>query len=337
MYKRMISAVNEDLKKTKKAIVAIGCSFVQGQGAINDELYESYEWNFIKQGEPIEIILTRKEKKQILKKYPSVFEEYDKLNFTFMEYDNAFVNVLCKKYLNKTYTPINFGLRGCGNRGSIKELYFNNIQWDLAEEIIVVYMPSGLERFDFINDTNVEHFRWICMWPHFENAEKNSNKRLLWEGYNKSLYSEKFEVLEQIAHVQELLTWVNYKNAKLIITPGFDRRYDRNYFKLVLEKTIHRDVDKNIKKSFNIFEKTSLDIDFLDLFPWDNFFKPQGHSTFADLAIAQEPSIKDKLDYYGQFLGNRSPNGWMTSCAHPGQKSHDLFAKLLSIYIKGIQ
>ena len=96
----------------------------------------------------------------IKKKYPSLNKSPDgKLDFTFMEYDNAFVNVLCNKYLQGSYTPINFGLRGCGNRATIKELYFYpEIDWHLIDEIIVIYCPSGVERFDFINDTYTDHF-----------------------------------------------------------------------------------------------------------------------------------------------------------------------------------
>lgn len=333
MYDIQIVEATKDLKKTKRAIVAIGCSFVQGQGAVNDELYENYKWHYKGPGHPLVPLIDSKTTRSLFKKYKNLKLGFDrKIDFTFMEYENAFVNVLCKKYFKGRYTPINLGIRGCGNRASIKELYFNSIDWDSLDEIIVIYVPSGLERFDFINDNNSEHFRWVCMWPHYENIDKDTARRSLWEGYSRALYSEKFQVLEQIAHVQELLSWVNFKNAKLIVTPGFDRRYNKTYFKKMLEDTINRQNDEIVKET-TFFNGKHSDGKFIELFPWNNFFKPQGHETFADLAMAQESNLKDKNDYYFQFMGKGSTDRWITPCAHPSQKAHDLFAQELYTHI----
>ena len=40
MYQIQVNEINKKLKNNKKAIIAIGCSFVQGQGAVDDELYQ---------------------------------------------------------------------------------------------------------------------------------------------------------------------------------------------------------------------------------------------------------------------------------------------------------
>lgn len=336
MYKQQIKHINDDLQKTRKAIISIGCSFVQGQGAVNPELYTDYKWKY-KPSCPLEIDATPSEKNQIIKKYPSVVNNHGNLEFTFMEYDNAFVNVLCKKYLDGRYTPINLGLRGCGNRGSIKELYFHpELNWHNIDECIVIYCPSGLERFDFINDEGVDHYKWVCMWPHYKDKPPGAVKTL-WEGYAKAISSNKFEVMEQIAHVQELMTWCKTKNAKLIVTPGFDRRYDRDYFKDCLKHTVVRDQDRSMKSNeINLFFDTSDKLHLLDLFPWDNMFKPAGFTTFVDLVMSQE-TLTDKLDHYFQFLGTGSPNGWITSCSHPSAKGHDLFAQHLAKHIETLK
>ena len=71
----------------------------------------------------------------------------------------------------------------------------------------------------------------------------------------------------------------------------------------------------------------------IDLFPWDKMFKPNGYETFADLAISMEDTLEDTTDHYFQFLGKGSPEGWITSCSHPSQKAHDLFAKHLYKHI----
>ena len=341
MYNSQVEEINDSLKKTGKAIISIGCSFVQGQGAINDTLYDNFEWEYKGEGASLKPTLTDKDVKRILKQYPATKKAKDgSIDFTFLEYANSFVNILCNRYFNHTYTPINLGLRGCGNRGSIKELYFHpDIRWTLAKEVIVVYMPSGLERFDFINDTCDDHFRWVCMWPHYESMEP-SDRRTLWEGYGKNLWSEKFGVLEQIGHVQELLSWCTaHNNAKLIITPGFDKRYDKDYFEYILKQDVRRADDYNntipveLKPSWDPKHSRKL----LNQFPWGLMFSPANKKTFAELALSQEPDIEDRTDYYFQFLGNRSPNGWITPCAHPGEKAHDLFAKYLHNHILSLQ
>jgi hypothetical protein len=158
----------------------------------------------------------------------------------------------------------------------------------------------------------------------------------LWEGYAKSLWSEKFGVIEQIGHVQELMLWCKSKNAKLIITPSFDRRYSKEHFKENLSLNLNRGY--NPKENERLIEKNNQvrgphsDIELLNLFPWDNMFKPQNCETFADLSMAQE-KLNDLNDHFFQFLGKGSPNKWITPCAHPSAKAHDLFAKLLYEHI----
>jgi hypothetical protein len=341
MYKEQVRKITKDLKRTKKAIIAIGCSFVQGQGAVDDKLYQDYTWEY-HEGRPLTIDLTDKHRKRLLKgnsnlKLNGLTGSDSNIDFTMMEYDNAFVNVLCNKYFNKSHTPINLGIRGCGNRASIKELYmYPEINYDDLTEIIVLYAPSGLERFDFINDEAEDHFNWKCMWPHYEHMEEDSPRLPLWKGYSQVLHSDKFEVLEQIAHVQELLTWCKYRNARLVITPGFDRRYDKEYFNECLSKHVERKNDTFVKSNKPIFGKSKSNKSHLiDLFPWSCMFKPAGFNTFADLVISKEDKVEDKLDHYGQFLGKGSPDKWITPCSHPSQKGHDLFASYLYTHIAG--
>lgn len=340
MLHSQIPLINDTIKKTGKAVVAIGCSFVQGQGAIDDDLYENYKWQYLGMGHPLKIDITTFEKLTILKAHQDLLkpDPDHKIDFTGMEYKNAFVNVLCKKYFDGEYAPINLGIRGCGNRASIKELYFRpEIDWDGIKELIVVYMPSGIERFDFVNDLWPEHFHWKAMWPNAVENPSNGREHL-WEGYNKSLYSEKFGVIEQLAHVQELMTWCKLRNAKLIVTPGFDRRYNKEYFENELSLSIERNFDGNIKEirrpGLFTFDNSKDHKLLANLWPWQQTFEPEGYKTLADLAMSKEPSLEDTKDYFFQFLGNRTPQGWMTSCAHPGAKAHDLYAKLLYNHIK---
>jgi hypothetical protein len=330
MYKKQIPEINAGIKRTKKVIISIGCSFVQGQGAVNPELYDDYEWTYEELGVPLYLTLDPAGEKALMKKYPSVCKTDGRLDFRFMEFENAFVNVLCKKYFNGEYTPINLGLAGCGNRGSIKELYFQpDINWHEVEEFIVLYVPSGLERFDFINDQWGDHAHWICMWPHYKDKPEGP-RRDLWKGYHTSLYSDKFEVLEQIAHIQELMLWCKQHNARLIITPGFDHRYDKDVFSKALNMQIARTMDGDLIKDNNSFFQSAGVSKLVNMWPWDNMFYPDDQKTFADAVTAQEGK---KDDHFFNYLGKGSPNGWITACAHPSAKGHDYFAQLLYNHI----
>ena len=337
MFKQQVTEINNKLLRTNKAIISLGCSFVQGQGAVNDELYTEYTWKYKGLGSPLEIDVTADQRTSILQRYLNVkLHVYDqnKLDFTFMEYDNSFVSVLCNKYFNGEYVPINLGQRGCGNRATIKELYFYpEIHWDKIDEIIVIYCPSGLERFDFIHDSFTNHYHWKCMWPHYENVH-GAHQKKLWEGYNKTVWSETGEVLEQIAHVQELLTWCKSKNAKLIITPGFDTRYDKGIFEEAMRMQIVRNENGEIvekRRSITMGQERS---QIVNLFPWDKMFKPQGYSTFIELAVSNEKGSKPTSCFFSQYIGKGSPTGWVTPCAHPSAKAHNQFAYCLHKHIQ---
>lgn len=335
MYKRLVPSINEQIKKTKRAIISLGCSFVQGQGAVDDVMYTDYKWTYEKIGIPLKLNVDKIVRKEIIQRFPSVrLDPTGELDFTFMEYKNAFVQVLAEKYFENSYAAINLGRRGNGNRSSIKDLYLiPEIKLNECDEIIVIYCPSGPERFDFINDEGIDHHRWRTMWPNYKDVEeRNLYRRMLWEGYSKYLYSEKSTIIEQIVNVQELMLWCNYHNAKLIITPSFDYRYSRSYFKDELSNNYVRHGDGTIMNI--VKDKKSDDLKYLDMWPWDMMFKPEGHETFMDLVMSKEYPGETEFHHFFDFLGTGSPNGWVTSCAHPSAKGHDLFAKTLFNYIQ---
>lgn len=336
MYNKQLLQINKDIDRTGRAIIALGCSFVQGQGAVHDSLYEQYNWKYIKLGTPLELVLSDKEKNELINQYPDLlYEKPDgKLNFTFMEYENAFPNVLAKKYFEGSYAVINLGILGCGNRATIKELYFHpEIHWDKIKEIIVIYCPSGMERFDFVHDNWDDHVHFKCMWPHPNDIEEGPRK-ILWTGYRDHLYSDKFQVVEQLTHVQELLQWCHNKNAKLIITPAFDARYNKKYFIDTLNKCIVRKMNGEITQVTNIDNGDEL-LKYVDLWPWKNMFYPSNTKTFADLMLKQEFPDEYQNKHYFSFLGKGTPNNYLTSCVHPSAKGHDLFAKYLFHHITG--
>lgn len=347
MYYRQVKEINESLRKTKKAIISLGCSFVEGQGAIDQDLYDRLTWSMEKTGVPMQPEITGKEAEKLIKQYPELALQGTKIDWTFMEYKNAFVNVLCKKYFNEEYTPINFGLRGKGNRASMKSMYlWPDIDWHLAEEKIVLYVPSGAERFDFLNDEFNEAGQFHCMWPHWQDQDAGP-RRTLWKGYNEGLYSEKQSTLEQIVHMMDLVTWCKANNAELIITPGFDRTYSRDHFLGLLKDYVVRDQNQKITQfrqnsagslAASLLEKSRHENHLqtleklVDQLPWDKFFYPQGCETFMELCLKQE-GISNKG--FWDYNGKGTPQRWVTTCCHPSAKAHDLFAKELYHHITG--
>lgn len=337
MYYQQVERINRDIARTRRAIITLGCSFVQGQGAVNDELYQEYKWVFKKLGVPLQLEVNSQQKADILARYPNVSLDHQKnLNFVHMEYDNAFCNVLASKYFEGSYAAINLGMRGNGNRGTIKELYFHpELNWDQIDEKIVIYCPSGLERFDFANDNWYGHHHWTCMWPHYRDFEPGPRK-ILAEGYAKRLHSEKFEIIEQIAHAQELLTWCKLHKARLIIFSAFDRRYNRAHFVKEMNKRHHRDMTGHLFETIDETHEPELKAEVartIELFPWEHMITVDGvYPTFADLCMGQE--FPDwEFRHFFEYNGKSSPNNWITSCAHPSAKGHDLFAKKLHEHI----
>lgn len=324
-----VNEINSRLEKTSKAIISLGCSFPAGQGALDDEIYEEYNLVYPGPGYPFQLPLDKKF--ELVKRFPlaNLILGTHELSFKKMEFKNSFVSVLADKYFDKEYVPINFSEPGGANRGRIKELYLNpDINWHKIKDIIVIFMPTGIERFDFVNDANFHINHYKTIWPTCPNNEKSKKTRAtLWEYYGKAVYTEKSGVIEQIGIVQELLTWCKLKNAKLIITPGFDRRYNKSRFQAILKTEIKR--DENWDLTDIIENKDEETVKLADLWPWENMFYPEGHATLIDLCMDQEPSVTDKNDHYFQFQNNRSPLGWITPCSHPGKKGHDLYAKLV--------
>ena len=341
MHQDSIKKINDDITRTKRAIISLGCSFVQGHGAINESVYKNYKWEGVKYGTP-SVIWDQSNLSQLAKlitEFPDIIIRDDRtIDFSRHEIKNAFCNVLATKYFEGAYASINLGRSGCGNRATIKELYFYpEINWKELNEIIVIYCPSGTERFDFIDDVHHElnnHPRWTCIWPSI--LDNNGPSQMLWQGYKEAIYSPKYEIMEQISHIQELMLWCECKNAKLIIVPSFADVYNVENFIGSISQKIERDpTNRKITKSSNdISASLKSASELANMWPWDKMFKPDGKPTFIDLAMKQEFPNDETYPWFYTYISEGSPNGWVTPCCHPSAKAHDLFAKYLHKHIE---
>lgn len=272
-----------------KVLIGTGCSFTQGQGSIklDSSTYKEYG--------------------------DEVFNGIHRLPISKEENLGSWVNQICVNHL-KDYTPINFGKRGGGNRGAVKELYLRSdeIPKD-AEDIIVVYMLSGIERFDWPSrGEEFSHHHFYTMFPN--KWEKNSTNKELWAAYADHVWSQQMVVVETIMNICEAETWCKANNAKLIITSAFDTQITKEIF------------INNLPK-----EKKHL----VNLINWDSFFRPEGYDTFLHMLIDRQEQGSDEVKNlkhgaYWEKYGAKFPcKEWITPCCHPTFKGHKLIAKIL--------
>ena len=284
---------NIDITKDSKIIIGLGDSFTQGQGACDVPVWEKYNWDLkLMQGK----------------------HERDILPY---EYEGAWVNQLCKNHM-PDWTPINFGLRGCGNRATVKELYLHpSLGIEKAKEKIVIFAMTGLERFDFVNKNYYDHHHFFAMWPS-PWSDGVTNKKL-WEAYYEDIFDERFSVIEALLNIYEVQTWCKAHNAKFILCSAFDNRLNKKYFAEYLQKD-----DK-------------ANINLLDAIDWNNIFRPQGFENFTDMLVHYEK--RDDLNGGGFYMWAHeqkrgTPEGYFTPCAHPSYKGHALIAESMYEYIQ---
>ena len=331
--------VKASLDKTKRAIISLGCSFAGGEGAYDQELLEGLKWKWLGYGKPIIPLIDDATESWLLNKYTELeiddgmsmnpaWPDREAINFRRMFYKNSFVNVLAHKYLEGKYTGVNFGMPGNGNRASIKNLHIWPYDWSKLDSIIVIYCPSALERFDMAKDDWKGYSAFATLYPHPQKG--NTPRANMWNGYSRGIHSDKNAVLEQIMHFMELKQWCDLHNAKLVITPAFDRSYNRSFFETALFTQHKRN------NEYEVTQEPAEEIPgvkqhlthLIDQWSWDDMFKPNGVETFMDLCLIQEQIPRDQY-LFQRFLGQGSPQKWITHCSHPSAKAHDLFASLL--------
>jgi lysophospholipase L1-like esterase len=288
---------NEIIKRKgnkSKLLIGLGDSFTQGQGACSTELWESYNWDLEKS------------------------TEKDNFNLLKSSYENSWVNKICENHLTD-FTPINFGMTGRGNRGAVKELYLHpDLQIEKSKEIIVVFMLTGMERFDFVHRNFNEHVHYRTMWP-------NDDDKLSLQ-YLEDIWSDEFGIIESLLAIAEVKMWCKSNNAKLFLISAFSTKYNFDYFYTTLnEKNTY--LKKN-QSYLNLLLNTNID--------WDNFIRPKGYTCVTDFLCHLEgrEDLINSLsphDYYryAYKLDKFSPNEYITNCAHPSYKGHEKIAEMI--------
>lgn len=293
---------NELIKRKSrksKILIGLGDSFTQGQGACSLELWEKHNWD--------------------LKQKISATDNFHLLKSS---YENSWVNKICENHLTD-FIPINFGMTGRGNRGAVKELYLHpDLQLEKSSEIIVVFMLTGMERFDFVHKNFNEHVHYRTMWP------MNDDKLSL--QYLEEIWSDKFGIIESLLSIAEVKMWCKSNNAKLFLTSAFSTTYNYEYFFNTLNSSTNKEKNyfNNKQDYLNLLINSNIE--------WDNFIRPKGYTCVTDFLCHLE-GREDLInsisphDYYkyAYKLNKLSPNEYITPCAHPSYKGHEKIAEII--------
>jgi hypothetical protein len=281
-----------EIHKGAKVIIGLGDSFTQGVGGWSEATYRKYNGQI----DPLNIP-------------DSIKDEM---------YTNSWVSQICYKYLHG-WLPINLGVMGKGNRASIKELYLNpEIKLSNASEVILVYMLSGMERFDFINRDFPDNSHFFAMWPN--PWDKNTTNKKLWEAYAEDIWSERFVALETLLNIREAEMICKANGWRLIVASAFDQRITKEYF----------------IKAINKHDRDYTDL--VEAMPWNNFLYPQGCNSFMHLLLKysghenhEELALGAYHDYYSKLDW---PEKYITNCMHPSVEGYRVIAHEIFKFIK---
>lgn len=226
-------------------------------------------------------------------------------------YHNSWVHHLCNEYLYD-FIPINLGISGTGNRSAVKELYLNPlVNLENASDVIVILLLSGLERFDFVNKYFPDHHHFYTMWPNY--WDKNSTNKRLWKCYARDLWSNKFECIECLLNIKEAEMFCKANDYKFIVASAFEQRITKEYF----------------------LETLSPHNNLVETIPWGNFLYPNGFKSFMEMLLDFE-GRRDLAygGFYDFYTKLPEPSEYITNCAHPSQKGHQIMAKVFYNHMK---
>ncbi len=359
MRSRKIQIINEALHKTRKAVISIGCSFTEGEAAYDQEIldvlrpmggsYSNFDYNC--KGHDIQELM------DFAQQFDLHFQIMDEgrvsqwnksennisVNSRPLEINNAFVNKFCE-HLDAGYVPINAGHAGNGNMAAVNRLFTYPIDWDICDEIIVLWCYSDEHRFDISKDTNIDHSEMghdhDTMWPKHEAYDPDIEKFHQGADWHNAQYyltqtawSDAFAHMNFVTCGSKVDTWCKAYGAKLLTFAAFhpvDKQTMENEFcmnKIFRDSNRHRE-----DREFSPFSIEYIQHNYkaLSRFPWDSMCEPGGKTSFFQYVYSQEETYNPNLDMYKLIHDHGgTPNDWIFPCGHPSAKGHDLLAKWL--------
>lgn len=322
-----VSQINQDLRRTRKALIILGCSFADGQGAIPtyiiDQLTPTYH--------PIDNALdytcegyTDQEIGDLAveHKLPVLLERRNQKSLTCSVYHTEIHNswgAQVGRLLNDEYTVINCADRGAGNNSAISKLYRYPIEWDQCDEVLVVWSVCDYTRWSMLHSLNLERnlmtgdsrtFWWIHQKP---GPTAPASQQLNWQ-FSQQMYSTALFFIDQyVDNCVQLKTWTKqFKKSNMVLIPAFsqlpelDPGMEWHYYLSEIASKSGKDLAKIIKNS--ILTEHVWDVD--------------GHDDLAKLCLAM--STQEHNNNYADWFHFSKKNSegavgntWITPCNHP--------------------
>jgi len=199
---------NRSIQPGDRAIICLGDSFTQGQGAWSAETWKQHNYRIDHK------IIKGDLEREI--------------------YANSWPSQLGKRL--PEFVMINLGVIGTGNRAAVKELYLNpGLGLDKISGGVLIYMLSGIERLDLINKTFPANRHFDTIWPSPDHESE------LWRSYAKQVWSDKFSAIETILNIKEAETYAKANNLHLVLISAFEQRYTAEWFERMLDK-VHKEL-----------------------------------------------------------------------------------------------
>ncbi len=274
-----------------KAIIGLGCSWTQGEGGYPESLWKEYNGKIN-------------------------LPMHKSLHLIPYELENSWVNVLSRDYFPNSMS-YNLGQRGIGNRGAAKTLYLKNFSLDAYKDVVVVFLLSGYERFDFfrqgwknkkvcVNSSikHAGHYNFQTVWPHL-----GDNK--LWDMYARQVYAEDAVAIETLCAILDVQTYCRAHNYRFVFGNAFD--------------------DRGKDFLYQYCEKIADQVD------WSCYIHDyRDYKTFIELLVRKDNILapENQRHYYGIYRDMKYPTKHLTSCIHPTIDGYKVIASELYDFIK---
>lgn len=151
---------------------------------------------------------------------------------------NNWASQLSSNHLSN-YKVINLAVNGVGNRAASKEIYLNPIP-KTTGNVIVIFMISGLQRFDFLKTSysNNAHMNWLTIWP-IPDLHKGQPIEKVEQWYSIHGHSDKTSIIETLMAISDVANFCKANGYEFLFANAFDELFDITKMQHVLGDDQH--------------------------------------------------------------------------------------------------
>lgn len=329
--------INQDLARTRRAIVVIGCSYADGQGSIPNTLTDFCEpvyeeagnhWDYSQGG------IDRETCAELALKFdlPLSFIQ-DKQRIIVptrnTELDNSWASQIGTQ-LNHDYTVVNCADRGFGNNSSIQKLLLYPIDWSLCDEVLVLWSVCDFGRYSILQsyqlDLNHLGNDGKTFWPFPpEQTEPDTGNELAWYWQKDMCADPRFYMERYLENCKQLDFFAkSFKRGQIVKIPAFSS--------LPEESSEWFDYANHVEMLHGDHMREAVESRFNDFLTWD----VDGKEMITNLLYYAETSehLRDHwMTFWNGIRGTGSQGGMFTPCTHPSYQGQTLIAQKLHNYL----